>query len=105
MREYLKIITEDDLRSQNSSAGLPSGKKEVDLTSLIGLLEGEILALLEKEGALKFRSVLKTLRRPTHLTTMAAGALIRSGLIRAVEKADGILLCEIRAERGEGARQ
>ncbi len=84
MREFLKYIPFEELRSKNgSSSVLRGGDEHIPIISLMGAIQGEILEFVEKNGTSTLRQILKKLQKPTHLVAMALGVLICSGLVRA----------------------
>lgn len=53
------------------------------LMTTLGIISGEALTLLERNGAMSLRSLIRELPWAMPVVTMAIGALIREGLIKA----------------------
>lgn len=86
MREFLRYIPFEELQSKSAaSSTLRNSIEPIPIISFMGIIQGEILDLIEKKGGLTLRQILKNLRRPTHLVTMALGVLVYSGLVRAAQ--------------------
>jgi len=84
MREFLKYVRLEEMPSRNAiCAAVVNGDEHVALISLIGVVQGEILEYLERKKFSTMRNLLKCLPHPTHVVTMALGALIYSGLVKA----------------------
>ena len=62
------------------------------LMTPLGVIEGEILIRLEEGGATTLRGLIRQLSWPAHLTTMAAGVLIRAGLARGRQRGHDVAL-------------
>jgi hypothetical protein len=69
--------------------------------SPIGIVEGEVLSYLEEHGASSLKELDLALGIPILMVTMGTGALIRAGLVRGVQSAEGIVLelCSNRLSR------
>ena len=66
------------------------------LMTRIGILEGDVLAYLEEHGSTVMRRVTRELEGPFPLIMMAIGALVRRGLVRAVQHDLEIILEPLR---------
>ena len=55
------------------------------LMTTLGIISGEVLAYLETRGATTLHQLARELEWPARMTMMAVGALIRQGLIRAIQ--------------------
>lgn len=64
-----------------SSAVAEPGSRS--LVTSLGIIEGEVLLYLDVHGATPTRRLIRDLEWPSPLVTMALGALIREGLVRA----------------------
>ena len=86
MREFLRYIPYEDIGPQGLLRGAAIGHEEsVPIISLVSVVQGEILECLEGDRRLALREILEHLRRPTHIVTMALGALIYNGLVIAAQ--------------------
>ena len=79
MSECLLPILEEEWKKPTVSA------PERSLITPLGLVEGDVLLYLEAYGSTTLRQLIRELEWPTSLVTMAVGALVREGLIRAVQ--------------------
>ena len=68
------------------------------LMTPLGLISGDVLTYLEERGATAVRRIVRDLEWPAQMVTMAIGALIREGLVRAVQH-DLEVIIEAVAER------
>ena len=64
-----------------SSAVAEPGSRS--LVTSLGIIGGEVLLHLDVHGATPMRRLIRELEWPSPLVTMAIGALVREGLIRA----------------------
>lgn len=80
MSEVLLPMLEDELRRPPAEA---VHGHDASLMSVIGVVSGEILLHLESHGATPIRQLVRALEWPSPVTTMAVGALIRQGHVRA----------------------
>lgn len=55
------------------------------LMTPLGVVEGEVLAYLEREEVSTLRRLNREIRQPAYMVMMAVGALIRAGLIRGIQ--------------------
>ena len=62
-----------------------SAPEVVSLMTPLGLVGGEALAYLEEHGATTVRRLIRELEWPSHMVMMAVGALIREGLVQAIQ--------------------
>jgi hypothetical protein len=53
------------------------------IMTVLGIIEGEAVAYLERKGATTLRHLVHQLDWPARMIMMAVGALIREGLVRA----------------------
>lgn len=53
------------------------------LMTPLGLIEGDVLNLIESNGAMILKDLVREMRWPETMVLMSVGALIRSGLIQA----------------------
>ncbi|OGX28852.1 MAG: hypothetical protein A3B78_02720 [Omnitrophica WOR_2 bacterium RIFCSPHIGHO2_02_FULL_67_20] len=60
-----------------------STEPERSLVTSLGIIEGEVLLHLDVHGATPMRRLIRDLEWSSPLVTMALGALIREGLVRA----------------------
>lgn len=58
----------------------------ISLMTPLGLIEGDVLTYLERHGAATLQRLIAEFEWPAALVTMAVGALIRSGLVRALQR-------------------
>lgn len=58
-------------------------KKGDPLVTQLGIIEGEVLTYLEQGGRTTLRQLIRDLEWPAPMITMAIGAAIRQGLVRA----------------------
>ena len=79
------------LRKAKASLQQP-GSKEVLLITLLGMVEGEVLTYLDAHGTTALHHLAQTLEWPMPLIIMAAGALIRRGLVRGIQSRQGTVL-------------
>jgi hypothetical protein len=70
---------------QKATASLRHPTNQVMLITLLGMVEGEILTHIETHGATALPTLARALEWPMPLVIMAAGALIRRGLVRGVQ--------------------
>lgn len=57
--------------------------RAASLMTPLGIVEGETLAQLESTGPTSLRTLIRQLNWPSYYVTMAVGALVREGLVRA----------------------
>ncbi len=57
-------------------------ERSPSLFTLVGVVEGDILNYVEMRGGTTLRRLIQGLEWPSSLVVMAAGALIRQGLVR-----------------------
>ncbi len=76
VREALERVHDTPLR--NAADGLP-------LITSLGIIEGEILIALERDGALTLRELTRALTWPARLIMMAVGGLVREHLIQVTQ--------------------
>lgn len=62
------------------------------LFTVLGIVSGEVLTLLEQQGMMSLRSLIRELPHPALLVTMAVGALVREGLVNAEQHELEVLL-------------
>jgi uncharacterized membrane protein len=55
------------------------------LMTPLGLVEGEVLAYLDRQGIATLRRLNQQLGWPAYMVMMAVGALIRAGLVRGIQ--------------------
>ena len=74
-------------RSTGEMQPSPSTASEssASLMTALGVVEGEVLTYLEEHGSTPVRRLTRELQWPAPMVIMAAGALIRSGLVRATQ--------------------
>ena len=60
-------------------------EQSTSLMTPLGLIEGEVLTHVEVHGATALRRLIRELQWPATLVMMAVGALVRAGLVRAVQ--------------------
>ncbi|MFH1857583.1 MAG: hypothetical protein ABH845_01580 [Candidatus Omnitrophota bacterium] len=79
-------------------------KPKTSLMTMVGLVEGDILTYLEENGPTALGQVVQDLEWPSRLVMMAAGSLIRRGLVRAAQDDLAIVLelREIETQPNEG---
>jgi hypothetical protein len=65
---------------------LPTGEQDSSLVTQLGIIEGEVLTCLERHGRTTLRQIIRDLEWPAPIVTMAVGAAIRQGLVRAVRR-------------------
>jgi DNA-binding MarR family transcriptional regulator len=82
------LLPLDDEELQKSPRESP---RNAIMTSL-GIVEGEVLLHLEEHGATALRQLMRELEWPSPIVTMAIGALIRQGLVRASQHELELLL-------------
>ena len=63
---------------------LVNAEHESVMTTL-GLVEGEVLAYLDRQEVSTLRRLNRELHQPAYLVMMALGALIRAGLVRGIQ--------------------
>jgi len=63
---------------------LPTEKNSRSLVTHLGIIEGEVLTYLEQDGRTTLRQLIRDLEWPAPMITMAIGAAIRQGLVRAI---------------------
>ncbi len=63
----------------------PHDPGAASLMTPLGIIEGEALAQLESSGPTSLRTLIRRLNWPSRYVTMAVGALVREGLVRARE--------------------
>ncbi len=76
--EVLVLNVEEEWRK------LPMEKKGRSLVTHLGIIEGEVLTYLEQHGTTALRQLIRDLEWPAPMITMAIGAAIRQGLVRAI---------------------
>ena len=64
----------------------PVEPANVPLITTLGLVEGEVLTVLEAHGATTARGLVQELEWPAWMVVMAVGALIRERLVRATPR-------------------
>ena len=79
MREFMVSRIEDRWTV------LPVEDPSPSLMTPLGLIGGEVLTDLETHGATSLRRLIRELEWPAPMVMMAVGALIREGLVRAVQ--------------------
>ena len=57
----------------------------LSLMTTLGLISGEVLTYLEAHGATTLHRLIRELEWPARMTMMAVGALVRQGMIRAIQ--------------------
>lgn len=62
------------------------------LMTTLGIISGEALTLLERNGAMSLRSLIRELPWAMPVITMAIGSLVREGLIKAEQHELEIIL-------------
>ena len=72
-------------------------EQSTSLMTPLGLIEGEVLTHVEGYGATALRRLIRELEWPATLVMMAVGALVREGLIRAVQHDLEIILQPVTA--------
>lgn len=65
---------------------LPADAEHPSLLTPLGLVEGEVLLYLEGRETATLRQLNQELRWPAYMVMMAVGALIRSGLVRGIQR-------------------
>ena len=65
---------------------IPEHHQQQSLMTTLGIIEGEVLTYLEQRGAMTLHRLTSELEWPSRLVMMAAGALIRQGLVRATQR-------------------
>jgi hypothetical protein len=81
MSEVLLPMVEEEWRKPPVLSAETLGSS---LMTPIGLIEGDILTVLERDGATAMRRLIRELDWPAPMVFMAVGALIREGLLRAI---------------------
>lgn len=76
--EVLVLNVEEEWRK------LPTEKNSRSLVTQLGIIEGEVLTYLEQYGTTTLRQLIRDLEWPAPMITMAIGAAIRQGLVRAI---------------------
>lgn len=67
--------------------------RELDLITPLGVVEGEILSVLDEREKATVGELQMELDQPRSLVMMAAGALIREGLVRGIkQEADFVIV-------------
>ena len=79
MSAVLLPMVEDEWKEPSGEPPSPS------LMTRVGLVEGEILTYLEGHGTTTLRRLIRDLEWTAPLVMMGVGALIREGLVRAVQ--------------------
>ncbi len=72
------------------------------LVTSLGIIEGEVLLYLDVHGATPVRRLIRELEWPSPLVTMAVGALIREGLVRASQHELEVIVAPRRPPAGGG---
>lgn len=90
----MKWLNLNFLRSENSPwKRMAKAKSEgVSLSSVLGLVEGEILLYLEEHGFARLRKIVNVLEWPMPEVMMAIGALIQEGLVEVRRDRFGVIL-------------
>jgi len=70
--------------SEAEPAAEPAGSAGGSVVTLVGLVEGDVLAYLEGHGSATLRELIRALEWSAPLVTMGVGALIRQGLVRGI---------------------
>ena len=68
--------------TQQERTATPQG---TSMMTLLGIVEGEVLTVLETGGATTLRGLVRALQWPAPVVMMAVGALIRQGLARGIQ--------------------
>ena len=63
----------------------PENGNAASLMTPLGIIGGEVLTYLEEHGATALRRLIRDLEWPAQIVMMAVGALVREGLVRAVQ--------------------
>ena len=79
MTEVLVPLPEQAWKQPPAETGAP-------LMTPVGVIEGDVLAMLERDGATTLRRLIRELEWPAPLVMMAVGALIREGLVTAIQR-------------------
>ena len=80
MSETLLPMVEDEWKKAPVSHAEPS------LITSLALVEGDVLAYLERQRTTTLRHLVRELEWPSRLILMGLGALVREGLVRAVQR-------------------
>jgi hypothetical protein len=64
----------------------PGETEDTPLITTLGLIEGEVLTVLEDHGATTLRGLIRELEWPARMVMMAVGALVREHLVRATQR-------------------
>ena len=80
------------------------GGHDASLMTPLGLVEGDALVYLEMHGATAIRRLVRELEWPAPMIMMAVGALVRDGLVRAIQH-DLEVIVELRTDQGTPATQ
>ena len=67
------------------SEALGQAAGDRSLMTTLGIIEGDILSDLEQHGTTSVRRLVRELEWPAPLVMMAVGALIRGGMVRAIQ--------------------
>lgn len=86
MAEVLLPLDDEEWRKP------PRETPRASLMTPLGIVEGEALLHLEEHGATALRQLIRELEWPAPLVTMAVGALIRHGLVKASQHELEVLL-------------
>ncbi len=66
-----------------SATGQSSG---LSLMTPLGLLAGDVLMFVERQGRMTMAQLLQEVKGPASMVLMAVGSLIRQGLVRAIQQ-------------------
>ena len=81
MSEVLLPLGDEELRTP-----IPGHARRTSLMTSVGLVEGDVLAYLEEHGATTSRQLIRSLEWPASLVMMGLGALVRAGVVQAVQR-------------------
>ena len=86
------------VEKQRAQAAVPSVRSS--LMTTLGVVEGDVLAYLERNGSATLRELNRQLRGPAYLVMMGVGALVRAGLVRGVQSELSVILTLRKPLRG-----
>ncbi len=72
--------------------GASAGTDGPSLITLLGVVSGEVLLYTERQGRTTLRHLIQTLEWPASFIMMGVGALVRQGLLRALQQEVDIIL-------------
>ncbi len=81
MSEFLMPTVEEELKMEEPK----TEPQPLSLMTPVGVVEGEVLAYLDRHGCATLRRLNQELAWPAYMVMMAVGALIRAGLVRGIQ--------------------